>query len=434
MLFSVFGLQAQDNKGFIDEFNNAKLHLANHKFGKAIPVLEELYQRDAYNANLNYLLGLCYVKSNIKIQEAVDRLEMAATKFSRDYDPSSYKERNAPEYVYYYLIIAYSKNGQCKEALATLNTFYTIYSYEDEYYLIDGQKWVVECAPEEKEEEIPALKIDTNGEEVVVLEDTLAIDTTPVVAEVETESFLERLNPINTKKEIGTKTVEYTTLSSLYGIQVGAFLEPRFTREFADLKNVEVYLDQNGVYRYVIGRFNFKSQAETLLKLIKERGYNDAFIVDVNNADRYTEEVITVDNESIHQTFIRPVDYRVQIGAFKEKNVQEKIANYYFEIEGIQEIVNPDWTILTVGSYGNYDAAAEYRRTLQEKGFPDAFVVAFSGNKKIALKEAERYTTKQREMERQAELEEDDEDEKPKKKKKRGRSKNKKAEESALKN
>ena len=56
--------QAQEK----DNFNQAKLHLANHKLNQAIPILENLWKSDPNNANLNYLLGLCYVKEDTKIK------------------------------------------------------------------------------------------------------------------------------------------------------------------------------------------------------------------------------------------------------------------------------------------------------------------------------------------------------------------------------
>ena len=140
--------QDQDNN-----FNKAKLHLANHKLNQAIPILEKLWAKDSANANLNYLLGLCYVKEDMQIPKSVELLETASSIYTSEYESGSKTERRAPEYVYYYMTIAYSKNGQCEEALRSLNKFYQVYTYNDEYYLVDGQKWVRECNLDRKEEE-----------------------------------------------------------------------------------------------------------------------------------------------------------------------------------------------------------------------------------------------------------------------------------------
>ncbi|MEM9022342.1 MAG: tetratricopeptide repeat protein, partial [Bacteroidota bacterium] len=141
------------SKGENEAFNTAKLHLANRRVSDAQPILEKLVAADPENANLNYLLGLCYVQQDINQDEAVRLLEKASKRYTKDYDAGSATERNAPEYVYYYLLIAYSQAGNCSQSLATLNKFYSIYSYEDEYYLVDGQKWVRECNIRKKEEE-----------------------------------------------------------------------------------------------------------------------------------------------------------------------------------------------------------------------------------------------------------------------------------------
>lgn len=460
---------AQPPQAYIDQFNEAKLHLANHKFSAALPLLEELWKTDRYNGNLNYLLGLCLTKMDQNPERVVELLVEAEKSFSRDYDPGSYKERNAPEYVYYYLIIAYSRTTQCHLALATLNKFYTVYSYEDEYYLIDGQKWVRECWPDEPEKEeaeavlaeeskpdrpkhdpaeemplIPAaiFPIENNPEnpenlvqretETVVVaqaevtpepnfeeEPVQLIDPTEgVVAEIpviqtppeptippsisQGPAIRERLMPVNTSGEVRTKPVAYTTYSSLYGVQVGAFLEPKFTAEFKNLKNVEVYVDGNGVYRYVVGRFNYRKQAETLLELIRNTGYPDAFLVDVNGTnERFTDEVVTLGNQSIKRAPQGKVEFRVQVGAY-ENYMEDRVAQAFLEIDNLTAMTQGDYTILTVGSYSSYEEASAEKARILALGFDGAFVVAFNSNYKITIREAIMYQNQQKEQERMA--------------------------------
>ena len=119
LVFSLNTIAQEDNN-----FNKAKLHLANHKLSQAIPILERLWAKDPANANLNYLLGLCYVKEDLQIPKSVELLETASSIYTTEYESGSKTERRAPEYVYYYMTIAYSKNGQCEEALRSLNKFF----------------------------------------------------------------------------------------------------------------------------------------------------------------------------------------------------------------------------------------------------------------------------------------------------------------------
>ncbi|GAB5539483.1 MAG: hypothetical protein Salg2KO_15860 [Salibacteraceae bacterium] len=419
--------QAQDRS---EDFNSAKLHLANHKLQSAIPILEKLWKSDPQNANLNYLLGLCYVKEDHNIPESVKLLETASNIYTTDYQSGSNKERRAPEYVYYYLTIAYAKDGQCEKALGALNKFYQVYTYNDEYYLVDGQKWVRECnlgkveedpVPEvaeeimeeaAEEEPVAVLTNEPKVQEEEVIADSARVEevdvaSTPqdslkleeekagqeIMAEIKERKepkIKERLIPFNDWSNLRTREINYTTLSSQYGVQVAALIDLKPTREFEDLKNVEVYVDENGVFRYVIGRFPYRGQAESLKEKIIELGYKDAFIVDINRPD-YSEEVLGLGTSNIDWHIDGKVDYRVQIGAFAAL-VPSAVAMKYLEVEGIKEYEQNGLTILTVPGFDSYDKAVIYRESLKEKGIDDAFVVAFNRGLKIPLKEAKEYT------------------------------------------
>lgn len=407
-----------------DTFNEAKIHLANHKLNKSIPILEKLWASDPKNANLNYLLGLCYVKEDANIEKSVELLETASQIYATDYSAGSNKERRAPEYVYYYLTIAYSKNGQCEDALRSLNKFYQVYSYSDEYYLVDGQKWVRECNVKKKEEE-PKVEVppvaEVPSEETTSTEDQVAtteeinsnestesvIEEAPtkeqeeearkaIVAEVMQEKqpqIKERLIPFDDWDNLRTREVSFTSLNSQYGIQIASLINPKPTREFENVKNVEVYVDENGIFRYVIGRFLYRKQAETLLAKIREQGYADAFIVDINQP-YYNKEVLGIGEDNIDWHIDGNVDFRVQIGAFTTI-VTGAVAEKYLEVEGIREYQQNGLTILTVGAHNTYEEAANQREQLKEQGIEDAFVVAFNRGNKISLKEAKDYVEKQ---------------------------------------
>ena len=180
----------------------------------------------------------------------------------------------------------------------------------------------------------------------------------------------------------------------MYGVQVAAFIEPKFTRDFPNLKNVDVYIDQNGVFRYVIGRFSYKTQAEKLLEYVKAANYSDAFIVDING-DKYSEEVVTIGDESINRRITGKVDFRVQIGAFKEQ-IPEHLARQYLIIDKIKETKVNDFTVLSIGSFRSYGDAAEYRDKIQIIGVEDAFIVAFNYDRKIPIDEAEQFLIQER--------------------------------------
>ena len=221
--------------------------------------------------------------------------------------------------------------------------------------------------------------------------------------------------------EIMTRDVSHNAKTSLYGVQVGAYIKPRFAKDFKDLKNVEVYIDNNGVFRYVIGRFVYRSQAEKLLNYVKEVDYQDAFIVDINTTKNFDEEVVRVNNQSIKREITGDVEYRVQIGAFKEEDIPEDVMRIYLQFDDINENIQKELTILTLGEYGDYDIAKAFCSNIQELGIPDAFVVAFNQDRKITIEEASEYLTRKREGEVEKAREDaaaEQEDEKKKKKRK----------------
>lgn len=449
ILFSTC-LVGQDNPNN-QNFNEAKVHLANHKLNQAIPILEKLWSTDKTNANLNYLLGLCYVKEDKDLDKAVELLETASQIYTTNYRADSGKERRAPEYVYYYLTIAYSKTGQCEAALKSLNKFYQVYSYSDEYYLVDGQKWVRECNVAKKEkteieikepqlaetetpkEETPATdevaqQPDSSQESVaeVPKEETPIAEAQPaeeqtkseaeepkqerptleeeiaareaiaeeVLEEKKSPQIKERLIPFSDWENLRTREVAFTSLNSQYGIQVAALIDLKPTRDFDNLKNVEVYVDENGMFRYVVGRFPYRQQAESLLAKIREQGYEDAFIVDINQP-YYNSEVLGVGSDNIDWHLDGKVEFRVQIGAFTTI-VSEAVAEKYLSVEGIRESRQDNLTILTVGGFKTYEEAAEYRESLKAVGLEDAFVVAFNRGSKVSLKEAKEFVEKER--------------------------------------
>src|SRR5690606_23369099 len=187
---------------------------------------------------------------------AINLLEKASRSFSPQYDPTSLTETKVSEYVFYYLIIAYSLNNQCDKAKETLNKFYEIYSYYDEWYLVEGQKWLRECGSFKPKEDT----LETTNSTTDTIFETNSNLTDSSLAQLqqtqEEPNFKDRLTLVsdttekqtyqanksgNLERNVVTKNVSYSTSTILYGVQVAAYLEPKFTKDFANIKNVEAY-------------------------------------------------------------------------------------------------------------------------------------------------------------------------------------------------
>ena len=439
LLFLPLFLTAQTNAEFYNDFKEVKLLLASDKDLEDIPLLESLWERAPENGNVAYLLGSTYVKNERKVKKAIKILEFAKTMYSADYDKHSVYEKNSSEYSFYYLIIGYAMTNKCVKTIETLNQFYKIFSYEDEWYLVEGQRWHRICGTTKFKDEKGQLLADADSVENIENKEPeeLIIDTIvkeaaylprfPNTTASPERRYRARLRPITNPESHGiqTKTQDYTTTNSLYGVQVGAFIEPKFIRDFENLKNVEVYLDENGVFRYVVGRLIYPTQAEKLLEYVKEVGYADAFIVDINSGLQFKEEVVTINNQPIKMDIRGKVDYRVQIGAFKEEIPDEMVKNY-LTIDRIRENIEGDLTILTVGSYASYDIAKVYCEQIKENGIPDAFVVAYNYTKKIPIQEANAFLDRKSAANQSAEETEESQSKSSSKKKKRKKNRKKK--------
>ncbi len=379
----IFSLAVLANQhDFQKNFNIAKQHLSKREIIKALPYLQYLRNHYPENSNLKYLVGVCYVEAEIINQESVHLLSEATTQASLEYDPNSLSETRVPIYVYYYLSIAHSQNGECEKAKEVRSQFLEVYPYEDEYYISESKLWLNKCQKQKDQKKV----------DIPRFPDFKPYESSPIVQKqkkINDAGFTEK-KEVKPKKEIKTKKIEYTTNYPLYGVQLGAYKEVVPVGRFKELKNVDAFMDKEGWIRYVIGHFSIPSQAESLLKLVQGKGYPDAFVVNVNNEKKFSDEVVSINNVNIKAKLSGDINYKIQIGAFKEK-IPLEMAERYFQIDGIEEFVDNDFTCLFVGDYKTYEEAKAYLQGINDMKMTDAFVVAINNGKKISLQSAKDY-------------------------------------------
>ncbi len=370
VLVSIFALLLLSTVSWSIEpqLDKAKVLIASNKTSDAIPLLEELMKKDNNQAAHNYFLGMCLIKEGIRIEEAVTYLEKAGADYATtDINPGM----GEPEFCWYYLVIGYSRLKECDKAMKTYERFVQVYSQGDPFYTNEAMKWIELChEPMRMAQEIK-IRNYINSHSSNYLKDRL-------------------VNMQPETPEIVTREVNYTTTSILYGVQVSASITPTYTTEFKGLKNVGVYVDENKVYRYVIGNLTFRSQAEELLEEVRANGYPDAFIVDINQPATYGAEVMSLNNTSITPQLKGKVEFRVQIGAFAE-TLPKDLRKSYFEVDKLKEVRENDLTILTAGKFDTYAEAQQHRDQLQQQGMSDAFVTAFNQKKRVPVSVAIKY-------------------------------------------
>lgn len=376
---------------FQKNFNIAKHHLSQRKIKEALPYLMYLNEKFPQNQNLKYLIGVCYAEMEIVNSKTLELLSTATAQVSLDYNPNSLEEKRVPIYVYYYLSIAYSQNKMCEKAEKARDKFLDQYPYKDQYYVEESLRWLQKCKELMAKPKTVPLPLfpnfkpyESKKKEVLTQLDLPQKEKVDVLKE-EKESIDKEEIP-RAPQKIVTKPIEYSTKQPLYGVQLGAYREVIPVSRFKKMKNVDAFMDKEGLIRYVVGHFSLYSQAESLLKLIREKGYRDAFVVDVNSAKKFKEEVVSVNNINIQYNPSANVEYRIQVGAFRE-SLPDKAANMYTKIEGIREYREEEMTYLTVGKFKTYNEAKAYSQGVKDAGLVDAFVVAFKSGKKISLRQ-----------------------------------------------
>lgn len=91
-----------------------------------------------------------------------------------------------------------------------------------------------------------------------------------------------------TKKAQGGKKAGVTSVKNkVYTIQIKALKKQVKSGYFRDLSNVQEYIGKDGFYRYSVGEFNSVEKAKTEWKKIIEKGYKDAFIINIKHYKKY---------------------------------------------------------------------------------------------------------------------------------------------------
>ena len=141
-LISVCSL-AQVSKGdYRENFTQGNLLLLEQNYTLALNYFLAAYKIDSSNANINYKLGVCYLKSAAQKNKALSYLEKAALNISHNYDDSEPREKKAPENTYYLLADAYRLAYKFNESNSYLNKFKDIVGNRNKELSSDLEKQI----------------------------------------------------------------------------------------------------------------------------------------------------------------------------------------------------------------------------------------------------------------------------------------------------
>lgn len=380
VMFSISSLKAQSDLEY--QFDFARASLAQRNIKDAIEALKIVYEAEPENANVNFLMGAAYTELSGTEEEAMRHLLQAVQNVNTNYKVGSFEEKAAPIHVFYYLAVAYVEENKCAFANRAFEEFQKYSEKVDQYYIDEVDRHMQKCPHDKKE--------NTEGWNKLKVE--------PIKYEAITTPVAEPLKPIDSvylmNKGLVTEKLEYTTNAPLYGVQIGSNMNPSPTSAFKDVKNVDVFIDSLGIIRYVVGHFSYRKQAENLLESVKAKGFSDAYVVNVNNEKKYSNEVISYKNINLRSGLRGEVEYFVQLGSFTD-TIPSEMTSIYFKIDGIQEYKREDRTVINIGAYDTFKQAKIEKEKAIAAGVADAFIVAYNRGKKIPLYEAINYTEKE---------------------------------------
>jgi len=102
-------------------------------FQEASYLFLEVLKKEPNNANVKFLLGMCYNNIQGEEDKGIPYFKQATQNTSLKYKGHKYSEKRSPHHAWFYLGEAYSKTNQMDEALAALNKFRDLPDFEKKY-------------------------------------------------------------------------------------------------------------------------------------------------------------------------------------------------------------------------------------------------------------------------------------------------------------
>ena len=112
-------------------FTEANTNIRFKNYSTALNSLLKINAVDSTNANINYLIGICYLNSHFNKSNAINYLIKSLKNTSVNYKENNYKETNAPINAYFYLAKAYHVNYQFNKALEYYNAYKSLIPVQD---------------------------------------------------------------------------------------------------------------------------------------------------------------------------------------------------------------------------------------------------------------------------------------------------------------
>lgn len=194
----------------------------------------------------------------------------------------------------------------------------------------------------------------------------------------------------------------------VFRVQLGAYRGKINETVFRGVKTL-AFPSAGGITKYVTGSFGTYQQSYVHKLGMKQLGFNGAFVVaykdgnrisvtDLVNQEKFKQvqesvspiekklnkvaeisEGVVSDDVKLSVNTKSDISYRVQIGAFKDDTIQDKLS----EFDDVTMEVYGQYKRYVSGYFPTYKAASVHKELIKSKGFNGAFVVAYNGNERV---------------------------------------------------
>ena len=180
----------------------------------------------------------------------------------------------------------------------------------------------------------------------------------------------------------------------IYGVQLCAVRHPTSVSDAAFKSLHPIRAQRDGAYfRYVYGVAKTPEQAYTLLARAIQKGFEQAFLVAYRNGkpyERYYDNKLpAVSPDRLVQAARKrvlkagaKVAFKVQ---FYSSSVPLASERRFQSLKGVSHYAYRGRYAYTSGNFSRYNRAIKRLHELREKGYKDAFLIAFQGDERISL-------------------------------------------------
>ena len=277
----------QVSEDFKNKFEKSRHLIEEFQYQKAAPILESMLEGDPVNANLQYMLAICYTMGPVVDNRAISLLENAKIDYSEDYNARSAEERGASINVYFYLAVAYAQSFNFEAANRENDYYHELTGTINGRYMRDAKLWIDKMG--ELKDMLATEPVDPYKDTYGWGDDDGFVDAETVDKTIAAEEVFEQGGRKVFESDTPDAQVDDGS-SKFYGVQIGAFAQSIPSYIFSGTENVKAYRGSQGLVRFVVGNVATREEALTIRDKMKRAGYTDSFIVHLDRKD-FVEEI-----------------------------------------------------------------------------------------------------------------------------------------------